>query len=166
MPGADLREVGVDGRHMLPGINPDWSSLWWAGPPTPSSGWVTKSPPDLAQPAEQNGTSLWEAPMSLPHNNSSKTWATKKTPDEEAWTTKSQCLPNTNHHLLPSIHFKCCKNDIKIDAYTFHDIFTTAFIKELMIKICQAHLSKRPSDLKINGTHENVTFSGPVFHGL
>ena len=103
-------EVGVDGRHMLPRINPDWSSLWWAGPPTPSSGWVTKSPPDLAQPAEQNGTSLWEAHTSLPHNNSSKTWATKKRPDEEAWITKSQCLPNTYHHLLPSMHFKCFKN--------------------------------------------------------
>ena len=23
VPGADLWEVGVDGRHMLPGINPD-----------------------------------------------------------------------------------------------------------------------------------------------
>ena len=23
------------------------------------------------------------------------------------WTTKSQCLPNTNHHLLPYMHFKC-----------------------------------------------------------
>ena len=29
-----------------------------------------------------------------------------------------------------------------------------------------SHLSKWPSDLKINGTQENVTFSGPVFHGL
>ena len=28
------------------------------------------------------------------------------------------------------------------------------------------HLSKWPSDLKINGTQENVTFSGPVFHSL
>ena len=28
------------------------------------------------------------------------------------------------------------------------------------------HLSKWPDDLKINGTQENVTFSGPVFHGL
>ena len=29
-----------------------------------------------------------------------------------------------------------------------------------------SHLSKWPSDLKINGTHENVTFSVPAFHGL
>ena len=29
-----------------------------------------------------------------------------------------------------------------------------------------SHLSKWPSDLKINGTHENVTFSDPAFHGL
>ena len=29
-----------------------------------------------------------------------------------------------------------------------------------------AHLSKWPSDLKINGTQENVTFSDPAFHGL
>ena len=29
-----------------------------------------------------------------------------------------------------------------------------------------SHLSKWPSDLKINGTQENVTFSGQVFHGL
>ena len=29
-----------------------------------------------------------------------------------------------------------------------------------------SHLSKWPSDLKINGTQENITFSGPVFHGL
>ena len=28
------------------------------------------------------------------------------------------------------------------------------------------HLSKWPSDLKTNGTQENVTFSGQVFHGL
>ena len=30
----------------------------------------------------------------------------------------------------------------------------------------KSHLSKWPSDLKINGTQENVTFSGTVFHGL
>ena len=30
----------------------------------------------------------------------------------------------------------------------------------------KTHLSKWPSDLKINGTQENITFSGPVFHGL
>ena len=29
-----------------------------------------------------------------------------------------------------------------------------------------SRLSKWPSDLKINGTQENVTFSGTVFHGL
>ena len=29
-----------------------------------------------------------------------------------------------------------------------------------------SHLSKWPSDLKINGTQENVTFSDPAFHGL
>ena len=29
-----------------------------------------------------------------------------------------------------------------------------------------SHLSKWLSDLKINGTQDNVTFSGPVFHGL
>ena len=29
-----------------------------------------------------------------------------------------------------------------------------------------SHLSKWPSDLKSNGTQENITFSGPVFHGL
>ena len=28
------------------------------------------------------------------------------------------------------------------------------------------HLSKWPSDLKINGSQENVTLSGPAFHGL
>ena len=28
------------------------------------------------------------------------------------------------------------------------------------------HLSKWPSDLKINGTQENVTFSDQAFHGL
>ena len=28
------------------------------------------------------------------------------------------------------------------------------------------HLSEWPSVLKINGTQENITFSGPVFHGL
>ena len=28
------------------------------------------------------------------------------------------------------------------------------------------HLSKWPSDLKINGTQEIVTFSSPAFHGL
>ena len=32
--------------------------------------------------------------------------------------------------------------------------------------ISGTHLSKWPSDLKINGTQENVTFSDPVFHGL
>ena len=34
--------------------------------------------------------------------------------------------------------------------------------------LCQnvPHLSKWPSDLKINGTQENVTFSDPAFHGL
>ena len=30
----------------------------------------------------------------------------------------------------------------------------------------QSHLSKWPGDLKINGTQENVIFSGPPFHGL
>ena len=30
----------------------------------------------------------------------------------------------------------------------------------------KSHLSKWPSDLKINGTQENVTFSGQVFHSL
>ena len=34
------------------------------------------------------------------------------------------------------------------------------------IVITSPHLSLWPSDLKINGTQENVTFSGPVFHGL
>ena len=29
-----------------------------------------------------------------------------------------------------------------------------------------AHLSKWPCDLKSDGTQENITFSGPVFHGL
>ena len=29
-----------------------------------------------------------------------------------------------------------------------------------------ANLSKWPSDLKINCTQENITFSVPVFHGL
>ena len=29
-----------------------------------------------------------------------------------------------------------------------------------------SHLTKWPSDLKSNGTQENITFSGPVFHGL
>ena len=29
-----------------------------------------------------------------------------------------------------------------------------------------SQLSKWPSDLKINGTQENVTFSDPAFHGL
>ena len=32
--------------------------------------------------------------------------------------------------------------------------------------ITSPHLSLWPSDLKINGTQENVTFSGQVFHGL
>ena len=32
--------------------------------------------------------------------------------------------------------------------------------------INESHLSKWPSDLKSNGTQENITFSGPVFHGL
>ena len=32
--------------------------------------------------------------------------------------------------------------------------------------IFHAHLSKWPSDLKINGTQENISFSGPVFHDL
>ena len=32
--------------------------------------------------------------------------------------------------------------------------------------IFHAYLSKWPSDLKINGTQEIVTFSGPAFHGL
>ena len=30
----------------------------------------------------------------------------------------------------------------------------------------QTHLSKWPGDLKINGTQENLTFSGPAFFGL
>ena len=30
----------------------------------------------------------------------------------------------------------------------------------------KAHLSKGPSDLKVNGTQKIVTFSGPAFHGL
>ena len=29
-----------------------------------------------------------------------------------------------------------------------------------------AHLSKGPSDLKQNGKQENLSFSGPGFHGL
>ena len=33
-------------------------------------------------------------------------------------------------------------------------------------QIVVPHLSKWPSDLKINGKHESVTFSGQVFHGL
>ena len=34
------------------------------------------------------------------------------------------------------------------------------------LSFSQTHLSKWPGDLKINGTQENVTFSGPAFHGL
>ena len=30
----------------------------------------------------------------------------------------------------------------------------------------KSHLPKWPSDLKINGTQENVTYSGSAFHGL
>ena len=33
-------------------------------------------------------------------------------------------------------------------------------------KYYKAHLSKGPSDLKVNGTQKIVTFSGPAFHGL
>ena len=36
----------------------------------------------------------------------------------------------------------------------------------LDIEFAYTHLPKRQCDLKINGTQENATFSGPVFHGL
>ena len=34
------------------------------------------------------------------------------------------------------------------------------------LKFYTSHLSKRPSDLKQNGTQEKKTFSGPLFHAL
>ena len=39
------------------------------------------------------------------------------------------------------------------------------FVAFCLTYFCVSHLSKWPSDLKINGTQENVTF-GPAFHGL
>ena len=42
---------------------------------------------------------------------------------------------------------------------------TVVFLNKLhQMQVHFSHLSKWPSDLKINGTQENVTFSGPVFH--
>ena len=38
--------------------------------------------------------------------------------------------------------------------------------KATAVRVIISHLSKWPSDLKINGTQENITFSGSVFHGL
>ena len=46
---------------------------------------------------------------------------------------------------------------------TFHFEFCQK--KERMLK-GMPHLSKGPSDLKVNGTQKIVTFSGPAFHGL
>ena len=49
----------------------------------------------------------------------------------------------------------------------FHEIKTCICMNPAIISLdCKAHLSKWPSDLKINGTQENVTFSGPAFYGL
>ena len=45
--------------------------------------------------------------------------------------------------------------------------FFEAYLKNLgQFLVMNTHLSKWPSDLKINGTQENVTFSDPAFHGL
>ena len=40
------------------------------------------------------------------------------------------------------------------------------FKKPPMMILFTPHLSKWPSDLKINGTQDIVTFSDPAFHGL
>ena len=48
---------------------------------------------------------------------------------------------------------------------TFADLSST-FIIDWRVLYSISHLSKWPSDLKINGTQENVTFSDPAFHGL
>ena len=44
--------------------------------------------------------------------------------------------------------------------------FDIASLSCQKVEFMTPHLLKWPSDLKINGRQENVTFSGPVFHGL
>ena len=51
-------------------------------------------------------------------------------------------------------------------CYHLVKIFNLQKIPNLKLKQSIAHLSKWLSDLKINGTQENVTFSCPAFHGL
>ena len=56
--------------------------------------------------------------------------------------------------------------------FDLHNVifFTLMFFIRTQCDFCHkydpTHLSKWPSDLKSNGTQENITFSGPVFHGL
>ena len=45
-------------------------------------------------------------------------------------------------------------------------IYTVTLGLTCSMRYSTPHLSKWPSDLKSNGTQENITFSGPVFHGL
>ena len=58
------------------------------------------------------------------------------------------------------------------DKNQFDDAITkmNSFVYLSQCILCKdniySQLSKRPSNLKINGTQENVTFSGQVFHGL
>ena len=45
-------------------------------------------------------------------------------------------------------------------------VLTISFLCTSCRKDLGTHISKWSSDLKINGTQENVTFSGPAFPGL
>ena len=45
-------------------------------------------------------------------------------------------------------------------------LMETRYKRFLEAQLHSAHPSKWAGDLKINGTQENITFSGPVFHGL
>ena len=59
------------------------------------------------------------------------------------------------HCIFPYCLFHCLCNSV-----SSFKLIDTAKNKKV------THLSKWPSDLKINGTQGNVTFSDPAFHGL
>ena len=56
--------------------------------------------------------------------------------------------------------------DIGKMSCVFYKTYALCVFKILMTKNDRTHLTKRPTDLKQNGTQEKTPFSGTVFHTL
>ena len=71
-----------------------------------------------------------------------------------------------------AFYYTCQTRLFAVFCLTYFSAWQVVYLHKLTFLLCDkslfnnTHLSKWPSDLKINGTQGNVTFSDPAFHGL